>query len=51
MTLFSLRTITYNANDVALSAMGINLVATTLGNIAGGLLFAFAYWAIGRKPV
>jgi nitrite transporter NirC len=49
MTLFSLKLFTENGFN-ALGGMGLNLLATTVGNVIGGLALSYSYWTIGRKP-
>jgi nitrite transporter NirC len=51
MTLFSLGALARSSDVASISAMFMNLVATTAGNIIGGVSLALAYWSIGRKPV
>ena len=46
ITLFSLGTI---ANIHSVGLMLINLAATTMGNILGGVMLSLAYWTISRK--
>jgi nitrite transporter NirC len=46
MTLFSLGVM---ARCSPLDLMLVNLAATTIGNILGGMALSFAYWMVGRK--
>ncbi|MCL2294977.1 MAG: formate/nitrite transporter family protein [Spirochaetes bacterium] len=48
MSLFSLGAMA-GSGLIAIPPMLINLAATTVGNIVGGVLLALAYWAIARK--
>ena len=51
MTLFSLGLMA-SADDMAsFGLIVMNLTATTLGNILGGIMLSLSYWAVARKTV
>ena len=50
MTLFSMETMA-GVDFYVFSRMLINLAATTIGNIIGGIALSLAYWSIARKIV
>jgi len=50
MTLFSLETLN-GVSPFTFIRILLNLGATTLGNIAGGMAFSYAYWVIAKKTI
>jgi len=50
MTLFSMEVMA-GVDTATFVKILINLIATTTGNIIGGIALSFAYWSIARKTV
>jgi nitrite transporter NirC len=48
MTLFSMKSMTLNGIAL-IPQMSVNLLATTIGNILGGVMLSLAYWMVGRN--
>jgi formate/nitrite transporter FocA (FNT family) len=50
MSLFSME-IMAGVDAITLGRIFINLGATTIGNIVGGMALSFAYWSIAMKAL
>jgi nitrite transporter NirC len=51
MSLFSLGIMSGDAGFYAIALMLKNLLSTTLGNIIGGAILAFAYWTAAKREI